>query len=80
MSKKLTLAELTTRVVLLELEVAKLKRCVSDKADSRPWWKMLAGNYANDPVFDEVVALGREYRESLRPGAKKKPRRTKRRK
>jgi hypothetical protein len=51
---------------------------VSDKADSRPWWKTLRGKYANDPIFDEVVALGREYRESLRPGAQKKPRRTKR--
>jgi hypothetical protein len=31
-----------------------------------------AGRFANDPIFDEMVRLGREYRESLRPGRGKK--------
>lgn len=36
--------------------------------DERPWWEQVGGTFQNDPVFEEVVRLGREYRESLRPG------------
>jgi hypothetical protein len=35
------------------------------------WWVDHAGRFANDPVFDEIVRLGREYRESLRPKQRK---------
>jgi hypothetical protein len=76
----MTVAELALRVEALERDVSALKQQLAERSDTRPWWKSLAGKYANDPIFDEVVALGREYRESLRPGAKKKPRRTKRKK
>jgi hypothetical protein len=40
------------------------------------WWTEEggAGRFANDPGFEEMVRLGREYRESLRPEQKKKRR------
>jgi hypothetical protein len=31
------------------------------------WVEKVAGKYANDPIFEEAMSLGREYRESTRP-------------
>ena len=39
-----------------------------------PWWEENVGRFANDPVFDEIVRLGREYRENQHPDKKRKPR------
>ena len=36
-----------------------------------PWWKQIRGSFANDPAFLEAMRLGRQYRESLRPKARK---------
>lgn len=67
----MTLAQIEKKLVLLELEVEQLKRQSEIKDGTGKWWIDDAGRFANDPVFDEIVRLGREYRESLRP----KPRR-----
>lgn len=29
-----------------------------------PWWEQRAGTFADDPIYDEAMRLGREYRES----------------
>jgi hypothetical protein len=68
----MTLAELTKRVEELEKQLAAMQQKVEKATESKPWWITGAGRFANDPVFDEIVRLGREYRESLRPGGKKK--------
>lgn len=40
-----------------------------DTADrAEPWYIEGAGRFADDPVFDEIMRLGREYRQSLHPG------------
>jgi hypothetical protein len=67
------LAELEARLVALEKAVAELKEQAAKNANpTGPWWKTEAGRFANDPVFDEIVRLGREYRESLHPDRRKK--------
>ena len=65
----MTTAELEQRLLALEKTVEQLKAQVSRFANpTRPWWLEIAGRFANDPVFEEIVRLGAEYRKSLRPG------------
>ena len=71
----MTLEELTKRVEVLEAALAELRaKQVPTTNGQRPWWEAEVGRFANDPVFDEVVRLGREYRESQHPDKMKKPR------
>jgi hypothetical protein len=60
--------QLETRVAALEVEIARLKKRLEGKPPSRqPWWKEIAGGFANDPIFEEAMKLGAQYRRSLRP-------------
>ncbi|WP_206107729.1 hypothetical protein [Paludisphaera rhizosphaerae] len=62
------------RLAALERDMARLKAQVA--RDDRPWWDAVAGTFADDPIYDQIVQLGREYRESLRtkrPRAGRKP-------
>ena len=60
-----TTAELEERVVVLESEVARLKRAMNTPRRPRErWWHEIAGTYANCPEFEEAMRLGREYREA----------------
>ena len=64
----MTLAELEKRLTALEQTVAQLlNKEMPSPQTQRHWWHDDAGRFANDPVFDEIVRLGREYRESLHP-------------
>jgi hypothetical protein len=65
-----TLEELETRLTALEAEVTRLKARLGD--DPRPWWQRFVGTFRGDPYYEEAMRLGRKYRESLRPKAKKK--------
>lgn len=61
------LPELERRLTALEKSVEELQAQARNAADpARPWWRD-GKSFANDPVFEEIVRLGREYRESLRP-------------
>ncbi len=61
-------AQLEARVSALEAEIARLKKRLQEQPPSRqPWWKEIAGGFANDPVFAEAMRLGEQYRRSLRP-------------
>lgn len=73
-------AQLEARLTALETEVALLRSRLGEEAnpvtestDDLPWWEKIAGRFENDPIYDEAMALGRAYRESLRP----KPAKTK---
>jgi hypothetical protein len=68
----MTLKELEARVAALEKEVKQLRAQLPGPAEQRHWWHDDAGRFENDPVFDEMVRLGKEYRDSLRPGQRKK--------
>ena len=62
--------KLEKRVAALEAEVARLKQKL--EGNSKSWTDEITGIFANDPAFEEAMRLGREYRESLRPKAKKR--------
>ncbi len=60
-------SELELRVSALEKELAKLKeKLARDGKSDLPWWKQISGAFADDPLFDEAMRLGREYRVNLR--------------
>jgi hypothetical protein len=57
------------RLAHLEAEVASLKNKVEKNSQPIPWWEKIVGTFADNPAYDEAMALGREYRESLRPSS-----------
>ncbi len=59
---------LEKRVTALEAEVARLKaKLETTGKGSDPWLEKVWGSFANDPVYEEAMRLGREWRESFRP-------------
>lgn len=62
----MTNTEIEKRLEILEAEVASLKSKVEEKKDKgeNQWWNEIAGTFADDPIYDEAMRLGREYRES----------------
>jgi hypothetical protein len=55
------------RVAALEAEVTKLKRQMEALQTTPPWWEQIAGTFQHDPMYEEAMRLGRQYRQSLRP-------------
>ena len=62
-------SELEQRVTDLEAEVSNLKRKVAALDTVQPWWEQIIGTFEDDPIYDEAMKRGRQYRESLRPKA-----------
>ena len=62
--------QLEERVAFLEAEVARLKDVLengsSAESPTSPWWGKIAGTFADDPMYDEAMRLGREYRDAQR--------------
>jgi hypothetical protein len=56
---------LEERVAILEKELSELKKAFLENKVAKDWRKTV-GSAANDPGFDEMVRLGREYREQQR--------------
>lgn len=66
--------EIEHRVAALEAEMARVKEQLEKAVSSRgDWLDEIYGAFADDPHFEEAMRLGREYRESLRPAASRKP-------
>ncbi len=63
--------ELEQRVAALEAELARLRQRLEGPPHPKPWWERIAGTFANDPVYDRAMELGRKYRRSLRTGSAK---------
>lgn len=62
----MTLMQLEQRVGALERKVEKLmSRTEGRRGKKEDWWREQAGRFRNDPVFDEIVRLGKAYRKSL---------------
>jgi hypothetical protein len=68
-------AQIERRLEALEKAVKSLeqqfKRAVGPTGR---WWVEHAGRFANDPDFEDIVRLGREYRKSQRPAQRKSKR------
>jgi hypothetical protein len=63
---------LKERVATLEAELAALKATLKDNKKKKDWIEVIAGSFAHDPIYDEAMRLGREWRESFRPKPRKK--------
>ena len=69
---------LEERVAALEAEVARLKDLIADSGAKKAGWEAMVGTFLNDPYYEQAMKYGREYRESLRPKKKAKPKRSRR--
>jgi len=58
-------AQLEKRVAALEEELARLKSRMEGADALKPWWERIAGTFQDDPVYQQAMKLGREYRRSL---------------
>jgi hypothetical protein len=59
---------LANRVMALEVELARLKAMIGDSGNTNEdWLGKIWGSFANDPIYDEAMRLGREYRQAQRP-------------
>ncbi len=67
----MTMQDLARRMVKLEQTVAELAR---SPVRSGSWYLSRAGQFRNDPIYDEIVSRGRAYRKSLRPKPRSKKR------
>jgi hypothetical protein len=70
----MAVANIELRVAALEAELARVKEQLEKPAPAQgDWLDEIYGVFADDPIHEKAMRLGREYRESLRPGAAKKP-------
>jgi hypothetical protein len=53
------------RLAEVERELAELKRRLPSQTDGKSWVERIAGTFEDDPDFDEIVKLGREFRKSV---------------
>ena len=53
------------RLTEVERELAELKRRFPPQTDGKSWVERIAGTFKDDPDFDEIVRLGREFRQSV---------------
>lgn len=57
---------LEERMAALETEMARIKQQLSTQlpAADVPWWERRFGAFKNDPLYDEAMRRGAEYRRS----------------
>jgi hypothetical protein len=66
-------SSLRQRVTALEAEVAALKSKIQGACQiKKDWLDVISGSSANDPIYEEAMRLGREWRESFRPKPRKR--------
>lgn len=67
----MTLAQVEQKLTRLEREVTNLKRAQNGNSRTKirdgKSWVANAGAFADDPGYTEMVRLGRQYRQSLKP-------------
>lgn len=56
---------LEQRLSAVETAIAELKQ--QSSSQSANWLEQITGSFKDDPIFDEVLAYGREFRDSDRP-------------
>ena len=73
------LTQIEQRLRRVESELAELKKN-KQPDDSIPGYRKIAGQFDNDPVFDEIVRLGKEIRDRERSPKRFQPSKPARRK
>jgi hypothetical protein len=71
----MTLAEIESRLKALEQRMDQCTGVLPPRgapATNKRWVEEVWGAFANDPLFDEAMRLGRKWREADRPKAKAK--------
>lgn len=53
------------RLTAVEKDLAELKQRVAQQEKTKCWIERIAGTFKDVPEFDEIVRLGREFRESV---------------
>ena len=65
--------DIECRVAALEADVARLREQLEKAVPAKKdWLDEIYSAFENDPIYEEAMRLGREYRESLRPKAPRK--------
>ena len=71
-----TLSLLEERVAALETEMERLKQersaapappIAPASTEEMPWWERIFGTFKDDPMFEEAMRLGEEWRRSQQP-------------
>lgn len=55
------------RLTAVETELQQLKQEREQSKEQEkaiPWWEQIRGQFKDDPMYDEAMRLGREWRES----------------
>ena len=62
----MSIEALEERLTAVEAEVRQLKQVekTGKSEDDLPWWEKIRGKFKDDPMYDEAMRLGREWRES----------------
>jgi hypothetical protein len=62
----MAITSLEERLTAVEKDLAQLKQKLeNDKPlTAVPWWQQISGTFRDDPMFDEAMRLGREWRNS----------------
>jgi hypothetical protein len=55
------------RLVAMEAAIVDLQKQVALNRASGNWLEQITGSFKDDPVFEEILRYGREYRESHYP-------------
>ena len=55
------------RLAKVERELAILKARTGENGTKANWIEKITGSFKDDPDFDEIVRLGKEFRQSDRP-------------
>jgi hypothetical protein len=58
---------LEKRLEAVESAVAEIKRQLTASPPAPNWLERMTGSFKDEPAFEEVVRLGREFREADRP-------------
>jgi hypothetical protein len=58
---------LEERLALVEAMLVDLQRQVETNSAPKSWLEQITGAFQDDPVFEEMLRYGREYRESDYP-------------
>jgi hypothetical protein len=73
------IAQLEDRLRKIEAEMLEVKQAIAQD-NSKSWLRQAAGQFKDDPVFDEIVRLGKEIRDKEQGSRRVTPKRTIRRK